>query len=150
VPRYSVGQRDLVFRLLDRGGTIRAAAVGPGVSSDTGYRWRRRAGVASQRQTPRAYGAEEKAEFFRLLNIRGNVSAVARELGYARVTRYKWAHQAGIFTGKDVSGQRQEFLRLRSEGVSRRDAAQRVGVDKRTAQDWDGDDHRIGHRGQRS
>jgi IS30 family transposase len=93
--------------------------------------------VASARQTPRVYSAEEKAEFFRLLSIRGNVSAVARELGYVRVTCYKWAHQAGIFTGKDVSDQRAEFLRLRSEGVSRRDAAAEVGVDKRTAQDWD-------------
>src|SRR6185369_13719925 len=52
-------------------------------------------------------------------------------------TCYKWAHQAGIFTGKDVSDKREEFLRLRSEGVSRRQAAEQVGVDKRTAQDWD-------------
>ena len=43
----------------------------------------------------------------------------------------------GIFTGKDVSDQRQEFLRLRNEGVSRRDAARQAGVNKRTAQDWD-------------
>ncbi len=62
---------------------------------------------------------------------------MARELGYVRVTCYKWAHQAGIFTGKDVIEQRDEFLRLRSEGVSRRDAAAQVGVDKRSAQDWD-------------
>src|SRR6476620_4775263 len=137
VPRYSASQREVVFRLLDRGGTIRAAAVGAGVSADTGYRWRRQAGVASRRQRPRVYTAQEKAEFFRLLSIRGNVSAVARELGYVRVTCYKWAHQAGIFTGKDVSDQRQEFLQLRSEGVSRRQAAEQVGVDKRTAQDWD-------------
>jgi transposase len=134
---YSADQRELFFRLLDREGTIRAAAVGAGVSADAGYRWRGRVGVASQRHTPRAYRAEEKAEFFRLLNIRGNVSAVARELRYVRVTCSKRAHQAGIFTGKDVSDQRQELLRLRSEGVSRHDAAQRVGVDKRTAQDWD-------------
>jgi transposase, IS30 family len=137
VQQYSVGQRDLFFRLLDRGGTIRAAAAGAGVSPDTGYRWRRQAGVASRRPRPRTYTAEEKAEFFRMLSIRGNVSAVARELGYVRVTCYKWAHQAGIFTGKDVSDQREEFLGLRSAGVSRRDAAEQVGVDKRTAQDWD-------------
>ena len=56
------------------------------------------------------------AEFFRLLAIRGNVSAVARELGFVRVTCYKWAYQAGIFTGKNVSGQRDEFLRLRAGG----------------------------------
>lgn len=137
VQRYSAGQRDVFFRLLDRGGTIRAAAAGAGVSADTGYRWRRQAGVASRRPRPRSYTPGEKAEFFRLLSIRGNVSAVARELGYVRVTCYKWAHQAGIFTGKDVIEQRDEFLRLRSEGVSRRDAAAQVGVDKRSAQDWD-------------
>jgi len=137
LPRYSASQREVFFRLLDRGGTIRAAAVGAGVLPDTGYRWRRQAGVAARRQRPRTYTAEEKAEFFRLLHIRGNVSAVARELGYVRVTCYKWAHQAGIFTGKDVSDKREEFLRLRSEGVSRRQAAEQVGVDKRTAQDWD-------------
>ncbi len=135
--RYSAGQRESFFRLLDRGGTIRAAAAGVGVSPDTGYRWRREAGVASHRRTPRVYSAEEKAEFFRLLSIVGNVSAVARELGFVRVTCYKWAHQAGIFTGRDVSDQRTEFLRLRGEGASRRDAAVEVGVDKRTAQDWD-------------
>jgi transposase-like protein len=137
LPRYSASERELFFRLLDRGGTIRAAAVGAGVSPDTAYRWRHQAGVAARRQRPRTYTAEEKAEFFRLLHIRGNVSAVARELGYVRVTCYKWAHHAGIFTGKDVSDERQEFLRLRSEGVSRREAAEQVGVDKRTAQDWD-------------
>jgi IS30 family transposase len=137
VPLYSASQRELFFRLLDRGGTIRAAAAGAGVSADTGYRWRRQAGVAARRQRPRTYTAQEKAQFFRLLHIRGNVSAVARELGYVRVTCYKWAHQAGIFTGKDASDQRQEFLRLRSEGASRREAAKQVGVDKRTAQDWD-------------
>jgi transposase, IS30 family len=135
--RYSASQRELFFRLLDRGGTIRAAAMGAGVSPDTGYRWRRQAGVADRRRTPRIYTAEEKAEFFRLLSIRGNVSAVARELGYVRVTCYKWAHQAGIFTGKDVSDQREEFVRLRSEGMSRHQAAEQVGADKRTAQDWD-------------
>src|SRR4029079_431409 len=107
------------------------------ISGEPQYRWRRQAGVAARRQRPRTYTAEEKAEFFRLLHIRGNVSAVARELGYVRVTCYKWAHQAGIFTGKDVSDKREEFLRLRSEGVSRRQAAEQVGVDKRTAQDWD-------------
>jgi hypothetical protein len=38
VPRYSAGQRDLFFRLLDRGGTIRAAAAGAGISADGAVR----------------------------------------------------------------------------------------------------------------
>ncbi len=53
-----------------------------------------------RRGTPRVYTEQEKAEFFRLLAERGNVTAVARELGFTRITCYKWAHQAGIFTSE--------------------------------------------------
>jgi transposase, IS30 family len=125
------------FRLLDRGGTVRAAAAAVGVSADVGYRWCRRAGVSSPRGRPRIYTAEEKAEFFRLLQLRGNVSAVARELGFRRVTCYQWAHKAGIFTGTSAEARRQEYLRLRAGGVPRAEAARRVGVSKRSGQDWD-------------
>ena len=38
---------------------------------------------------------EDKAEFFRRLAVSGNVSAVARELGFNLVTCYAWAHKAG-------------------------------------------------------
>lgn len=69
LPRYSASQRELFFRLLDRGGTIRAATVGAGVSPDTAYRWRHQAGVAARRQRPRTYTAEEKAEFFRFFTF---------------------------------------------------------------------------------
>ena len=135
--KYTDEQRDRFFEVLDRGGTIRAAAAAAGVHPDAGYRWVKRAGIGQSRRAPREYSREDKDRFFRLLAERGNVSAVAHELGFVRVTCYKWAHQAGIFTGRDVSDQRAEFLRLRGEGVSRRDAAEQVGVDKRTAQDWD-------------
>lgn len=42
-------------------------------------------------------------------------------------------------SGKDTAPQRVEFAfaRLRAEGVSRKDAGKAVGVDKRSAQDWD-------------
>jgi transposase len=85
------------------------------------------------------YTAEEKAEFFRLLAERNNVSAVARELGFTRVTCYKWAHQAGIFTSeaRKVNPRREEFLRLRADGLSRSEAAERVRADRRSAADWD-------------
>jgi len=89
------------------------------------------------RQPNRKYSTEERAEFFRLLGIRRNVSAVAKELGFVRVTCYKWAHAAGIFTGRDVSAQREEFLALRKAGVSRLEAAERTHTDKRSALDWD-------------
>jgi transposase, IS30 family len=125
------------FRLLDRGGTVRAAAEAVGVSADIGYRWCRQVGVSSPRGRARRYTAEEKAEFFRLLQLRGNVSAVARELGFHRVTCYQWAHKAGIFTSTNAETRRQAYLRLRADGIPRADAARRVGVSKRSGQDWD-------------
>jgi transposase, IS30 family len=130
-------QKREFFLIMDRGSTVRAAASQVGVSPDIAYKWMRAVGLSAQRTTPRVYTLEEKAEFFRLLAEQGNVSAVARQLGFVRVTCYKWAHQAGIFTGPNVDEKRDEFLRLRSEGFSRAGAARRAGVDKRTAQDFD-------------
>ena len=135
--QYKAKERDEFFRRLDRGGTIRAVAAELGLSVESCYRWRNEAGVSTSRAKSRVYTAEDKAEFFRLLASTGNVSKVAKELGFVRVTCYKWAHQAGIFTGKDTRAQRARFERLRADGVSRADAARRVGVDKRSAQDWD-------------
>jgi len=114
--KYTAEQQEEFFRVLDRGTTIRAAAAAAGVSPDAGYQWVRRAGGATPRPRPRVYSEREKAEFFRRLAENPNVSAVARELGFTRITCYKWAHQAGIFTGKSADAQRQEFLRLRGEG----------------------------------
>ena len=130
-------QQQEFFAIIDRGSTIRAAALKVGVSPDIGYRWVKKAGLAAVRAKPRTYTDAEKAEFFRLLAERGNVSAVAKELGFVRITCYKWAHQAGIFTGGIVDAKRDEFLRLRSAGLSRAEAAKQVDADKRSAQDWD-------------
>jgi IS30 family transposase/transposase-like protein len=135
--KYTDEQRDRFFEVLDRGGTIRAAAAAAGVHPDAGYRWVKRAGIGRARRAPREYSQEDKDRFFRLLAERGNVSAVARELGFVRVTCYKWAHQAGIFTGKSADAKRQEFTRLRAAGLTRAEAAEQAGVDRRSAADWD-------------
>ncbi|MBB5866693.1 hypothetical protein F4553_000072 [Allocatelliglobosispora scoriae] len=102
---------------------------------------RRRKGTGGGRPVafnPQDY-KQEKDRFFALLAERGNVSAVARELGFTRVTCYKWAHQAGIFTSEAtrVKPRRERFLQLRAEGLTRAQAAERVGADKRSAADWD-------------
>lgn len=138
-PKYDKAQKDKFFDLIDRGGTVRAAANAVGVHPDAAYTWLRQAGLSMRRKAPRVYTEQEKAEFFRLLAEQKNVSAVARELGFTRVTCYKWAHQAGIFTSEDrkVNPRREEFLRLRAEGLTRAEAATRVKADKRSAADWD-------------
>lgn len=137
--KYSKGQKDQFFALIDKGGTVRAAAESVGVHSAAAYTWLRDAGLTMQRATPRIYTDAEKAEFFRLLEESNNVSAVARELGFTRVTCYSWAHKAGIFTSESrrVNPRRDEFLRLRAEGLTRAEAAARVKADSRSAIDWD-------------
>jgi len=138
-PKYSNAQRDDFFRLVDRGGTVRAAAREAGVSEDAAYRWMRRAGLSMQRAAPRRYSEADKAEFFRRLRANPNVSAVAGELGFTRVTCYGWAYKAGIRTSqaRKVNTRRGEFLRLRGEGLTRAEARARVGADARSATDWD-------------
>jgi IS30 family transposase len=135
--KYSDGQRRVFLATVDRGGTVRGAAVAAGVSPNTGYRWMRQAGLVTSRSTPRLYSDDDKAMFFRRLAEVGNVSAVAGELGFNRVTCYSWAHRAGVFTSKYADGRRQEFLQLRAEGVSRRAAARTLGVEAHQASDWD-------------
>jgi IS30 family transposase/transposase-like protein len=99
--------------------------------------WRTKAGVSTPRRANRKYSDEDKAEFFRRLELNRNVTAVARELGFVRITCFKWAHEAGIYTGRDVSPKREEFLRLRAVGMPRAEAARQVGAASRSAADWD-------------
>ncbi len=111
--RYGEQQRLVFLALIDRGGSVRAAALAVGVHPDRGYRWFKQAGLSTSRSTQRRYTPEGKMEFFRRLALTGNVSAVARELGFNRVTCYAWAHKAGIFTGEHADAKRQQFLKLR-------------------------------------
>jgi IS30 family transposase len=138
-PKYSAETKQTFFDVLDRGGTVRAAAKAVGVHEDAAYSWVRAARLTMGRPTPRVYTAEEKAEFFRLLEERQNVSAVARDLGLNRVTCYSWAHKAGIFTSeaRKVNPRRERFLRLRADGMSRSEATAAVRADARSAADWD-------------
>ena len=76
--KYSKEQKDEFFRLLDKGGSVRAAARAVGVHQDAGYNWLRNSGLTMQRATPRTYSPEDKAEFLRRLAHNPNVSAVAR------------------------------------------------------------------------
>ena len=135
--KYTEEQRLEFMALIDRGGSVRAAAATVGVHPDRGYAWMKRAGLSTPRSTQRRYTDAQKAEFLRRLATTKNVSAVARELGLNRVTCYVWAHKAGIFTAEYSDAKRQEFLRLRREGTSRRAAALALGVEAHQASDWD-------------
>ena len=135
--KYTEAQRLEFMALIDRGGSIRAAAARVGVHPDRGYQWMRQAGLSTSRSTQRRYTPEQKAEFLRRLAVVKNVSKVAREMGINRVTCFAWAHKAGIFTSAYSDAKRQEFLRLRREGVSRRLAVLQLGIESHQALDWD-------------
>jgi transposase-like protein len=135
--KYTEHQRLAFMALIDRGGSVRAAAIAVGVHPDAGYKWMKQAGLSTPRSTQRRYSAEEKSLFFRRLTEGGTISSIARELGFNRVTCYVWAHNAGIFPAQYADAKRQEFLRLRREGLSRREAAARLGIEGHQASDWD-------------
>jgi IS30 family transposase len=92
---------------------------------------------------------ELRSRFFRALDREGgSVSAAARAVGVNRNTAYGWARKAGVRgrgkPGGDGHPGRAEYDRLRASGVRRRDAAVRVGVNERTARDWDKGIRKIG------
>ena len=80
-----------------------------------------------------------RERFLERLDAVGNVTVVARELGLNRNTAFGWARKAGrnsVRLPRRHPG-RDEYERLRAAGVARRVAARRVGVNERTAKDWD-------------
>ncbi|MFI5634835.1 hypothetical protein ACIA8E_36910 [Streptomyces sp. NPDC051664] len=80
---------------------------------------------------------ELKKLFFERLHAVGSVSPVARELGLNLNTAFTLARKAGMNYGHLGHPGREEYLKLRARGVSRREAAERVGAHPRTALDWD-------------
>ncbi|WP_336873970.1 transposase [Rhodococcus qingshengii] len=58
--KYTDQQKEEFFRLLDRGGTVRAAARAVGVHEGAGYNWLRKNGLAMARAAPRTYLADLK------------------------------------------------------------------------------------------
>ena len=91
---------------------------------------------------------ELKARFFQALDREGGVTAAARVVGVNPNTAFGWARKAGV-RGRGVPGRqghpgRAEYDRLRAAGVRRRDAALQIGVNERTARDWDKGIRKIG------
>jgi IS30 family transposase len=71
------------------------------------------------------------------------ISAAARAVGVNPNTAYGWARRAGI-RGRGVRGngphpRKSEYMQLRADGMSQSEAAARVGVNVRSARDWDQD-----------
>jgi IS30 family transposase len=135
--RWDDETRRTFFLLVDQGSSVRAAASSLGISPDLAYKWRSATGIAASRPANRVYTDEDKAEFFRRLEVNRNVTAVAREMGFVRVTCFKWVHEAGIFISRDSEERKKAFFTLRSQGVSRAEAARQLNIASRQSLDWD-------------
>lgn len=88
-------------------------------------------------------GIEElKARFFESLDREaGSGTAAARAVGVNRNTEYGRMRMAGL-RGRGKAGpakhpEPEKYGQLRAAGVSRRVASTQVGVDPRTAKNWD-------------
>ena len=81
--------------------------------------------------------ASLRARFLVLMDEVGSVAEVARRLDLNPNTAYGWARQAGLSSRRLADPRKAEYLLLREQGVTRREAVERVGVNERTARDWE-------------
>ncbi|TFC35590.1 helix-turn-helix domain-containing protein [Cryobacterium sp. TMT2-42-4] len=66
----------------------------------------------------------------------GSKAAAAAELGFNPRTAARWGRVKGV-GGRAPHPGPDEYSKLRASGVHRAEAARRIGVNSRTAQDWD-------------
>ena len=142
-PKYTKKQKEQFSELIDKGGTVRAAARKVGVQRGAVYRWLRKAGLSMFRGTPRVYTDAEKAEFFRRLEAR-RTSRWWLEAGVHPGDPLCLGTQGGIFTSeaRKVNPRSEEFFRLRGPGLSRAEA--RSGEGGRSLRDRLGQRHHDG------
>jgi IS30 family transposase len=140
---YSAEQKDQFFAVLDRVGSVTAAAAELGINRMTCYEWVHKSGAPGesagklQSSGRTKYTQEQKDQFFAVLDRVGSVVGAAAELGLNQNTCYQWMSKAGIAGKRLGRARREEYFRLRSSGVNTREAATTVGVHLRTAKEWD-------------
>lgn len=137
-------QKDEFLAVLDRVGSMTAAARELDLDVGRSFRWAyqadavakrpRKRGRTNQRITP-----DQKQEFFRVLDEVDSVSIAAKQLGLNRKTCSGWAHKAGIASIHPDTGRKEEFLRHRRAGLTQAHARRMVGADPKTAYHWDND-----------
>jgi len=86
-----------------------------------------------------SFAGELKEKFFEIFDRVGSVTVAARQVGVACSTACVWVRKAGRRSTRPSRPhpRRGEYELLRGQGMARRQAAQRVGINLRTAKDWD-------------
>lgn len=144
--KYTPEEKAQFFSVLDRCGSVSAAAAELGFNQMTCYQWVHKSRlperVPGQREVgKRKYSPAQKAEFFVVFDRLKSTTLAARELGLIPATCAGWVRKTGLRshgkTGVGPHPGRNEYFRLRKTGMSRRKAAAAVGIHLRTAQEWD-------------
>jgi len=143
--RLTKDEKQRFNEVLDQTQRVKDAAQAIGVSLPTAYQLAKEHGWKSPRKGPSAalgkpkkrYTREQKDAFFAAFDKHQNVSHAAREVNISVHTCYQWAVKAGLKILKPHAGKREAFLRLRAQGISRREATDQVGIHRETARDWD-------------
>ena len=91
---------------------------------------------SGRERVKRTYTQQDVDAFFLAVERLGSKAAAAAELGFNPRTAARWGRVKGV-GGRSPHPGRDEYSRLRSAGVHRLEAARRIGVNVRTAQDWD-------------
>ncbi len=89
------------------------------------------------RAPARTFNDGEKASFFAAFERLGSIRLAAEELGFKPMTCRHWVTLAGIDVKVAQRARRTEYFRLRADAVPRKEAARQVGLNIRTAVDWD-------------
>ena len=153
--KYTPEQKAQFFLVLDRCGSVSAAAAELGFNQMTCYQWVHKSRLPERVPRDREAGQRkhtpaQKAEFFVVFDRLKSTTHAARELGLNLATCAGWVRKAGLKShGKTGTGPhpgRDEYFRLRKTGVSRRKAATAVGIHLRTAEEWDQGIRRAGGR----
>jgi transposase, IS30 family len=144
--KYTPEQKAQFFSVLDRLGSVSAAAGELGFNLMTCYQWVHKSRLPERvprERLPgqRKYTPAQKEEFFLVFDRLKSTRQAARELGLSPDTCAGWVRKAGLKGhGKSGTGPhpgRDEYFRLRKTGASRRTAAAAVGIHLRTAEEWD-------------
>ena len=106
--KYSHEQKQAVLAAVDRGSTIRAAAIAVGVPPHTGYQWVKQAGLSTSRSSPRKYSDEFKQDAVALVRQGATQREVGRDLGVSKSALSKWVadadrRDAGLPAARDVT-----------------------------------------------
>lgn len=106
--------------------------------------------LRSSSKDRRRFTQADKDAFFVVFEACGSTTIAARELGLNPATCSSWVWKAGLRSrgtpGAGPHPGKDRYLELRRQGVSRQEAAVAVGVNIRTARDWDNGVRRLGPR----